>query len=266
MSYQQVTDKESLLDNVPKDGSAIGNVTLRKQLAWDEDKYWAIRDELIDEEKLTLGKGKGGSVRRTPTTTPVEDVSVDEAQDAETETMRQDDEASLYPKIEIVLREKWSKEYRLEDFFVQQTAKQGRRETGGKWTRPDLVIVSVTAFQNLPGKFVDVSSFEVKAHNNFDVTAIYEALAHLRAATRAYVLISVPSEFAGGASKELDTMEEEASRHGIGLIIATDVSLYSTWDVRAEPQVKQPDPGRLDEFLETQIVDENRKKLRKWIK
>lgn len=258
-------DEDRLLKEIPKDGSTVGNVTLRERLGWSADKYWKVRDLLIDNKELALGRGKGGSVRRTKAI-EFKATAEDQTTDARTGTASQVDEQQLYPRIARVLREEWSNDLRLEQFFVEQTAKQGSKSTGGKWTRPDLVLVSVTTFQNLWGRFVDVTSFEVKTHNNFDVTAIYEALAHRRAATRAYVLISVPPENADGLSERLDDMLEEATRHGIGLIVAADVSSYSTWDVRADPQVSQPDPETLDEFLETQIAEENKRQLRKWVK
>ena len=58
------TDKERLIEKIPQDGSFIGNVFLRKELKWDEKKYWEIRNELIDEDIIGIGRGKGGSVYR----------------------------------------------------------------------------------------------------------------------------------------------------------------------------------------------------------
>src|SRR5262249_46654312 len=54
-------------DLVPVEGS-VGNITLarelRRQRSWSDEKYWRIRQQLIDKGVLAVGGGKGGSVRR----------------------------------------------------------------------------------------------------------------------------------------------------------------------------------------------------------
>jgi hypothetical protein len=255
-------DEKQLLDKVPTDGTSIGNVALKKEIGWTDEKYWDVRNRLIDGKKLVLGRGRGGSVRRTiiPVETkavPAEPVSV---------VLPEKHEQDLYGPIAEVLCEKWAKDLLLEEFFVQVTAKQGRRETGGTWTRPDIVAVYVSTYQYVPGKFVDVTTFEVKDETNINVTAVYEALAHLRAGTRGYVLAVIPSASRDGLSKIIEDTANEASRHGIGLIVAGKVDDYDAWEFRVEAVRSEPDPSRLDEFIETQILDENKKKLRKWLK
>ena len=62
--------RSAILKEVPKDGTTIGNMRLREQVAErlgakvDEDFYFAARDELVAKGKLATGKGRGGSVRR----------------------------------------------------------------------------------------------------------------------------------------------------------------------------------------------------------
>jgi hypothetical protein len=62
-------DSSALFDQVPADGSPIGNQKLRELLAWDEERYQAARQPLIDAGKLTTGRGRGGSVRRAEAAT-----------------------------------------------------------------------------------------------------------------------------------------------------------------------------------------------------
>lgn len=59
------TDSQKLLSEVPSDGSAIGNIKLRDMLGWDEARYQAARQSLLDEGVLATGRGRGGSVART---------------------------------------------------------------------------------------------------------------------------------------------------------------------------------------------------------
>ncbi|WP_438042668.1 toll/interleukin-1 receptor domain-containing protein [Sorangium sp. So ce128] len=54
--------EETMLSQLPKDGSAIGNGKLRNHLAWDESKYYSVRAKLLEGGLIWLGKGRGGSV------------------------------------------------------------------------------------------------------------------------------------------------------------------------------------------------------------
>jgi hypothetical protein len=60
-----VTRAEKLLSLLPKDGSTIGNKRLRESLGWREVTYRRVRDALILEGMLELGRGRGGSVARS---------------------------------------------------------------------------------------------------------------------------------------------------------------------------------------------------------
>jgi len=61
--------KQAILDNIPADGSAIGNQALQARLqqklgeSWSESTYWEARDALIQQGVLKKGRGRGGSVR-----------------------------------------------------------------------------------------------------------------------------------------------------------------------------------------------------------
>jgi hypothetical protein len=66
----RVPDIEMLLRHVPLDGSAIGNITLREILGWDANKYFRVRQNLLDDGVLQVGGGRGGSVSRVPTVSP----------------------------------------------------------------------------------------------------------------------------------------------------------------------------------------------------
>lgn len=59
--------QRELLYGVPADGATIGNMRLRKKLGWSNDRYFAVRDSLVDAGLVELGRGRGGSVRRVAT-------------------------------------------------------------------------------------------------------------------------------------------------------------------------------------------------------
>ena len=227
-------------------------------MGWQSDRYWPARDQLLTEKKIVRGLGRGGSVRlATPQTAPPAPVPA-------APPLKQ--EADLYAPAAKVLESEWAKDFNLDDFFVQITAKQGRRETGGTWTRPDIVMVTVTNYQFLFGKVVDVITFEIKGTEGFDVTAIYEAMAQRRAATRSYVLIYCPADQRESLNPTIQEVSEEAKRQGVGLIVAADIANYTTWEFLVEAEREEPDPARLEDFVGVQVNEDNKRKLRKWVK
>ena len=73
--------RKAILKELSKDGTAVGNQSLRERIAERldakvrEEDYFEARDALIEEGKLETGRGRGGSVRRvvrTAEAVPVE--------------------------------------------------------------------------------------------------------------------------------------------------------------------------------------------------
>lgn len=56
-------DEERFLEQLPRDGRAVGNISLQRRLGWDLNRYHRVRDRLLENGFISLGKGKGGSVR-----------------------------------------------------------------------------------------------------------------------------------------------------------------------------------------------------------
>lgn len=147
-------DDDVVLGLVPADGAAIGNLRLIKEVearGWNSDKFWRVRDRLLDAGRIIKGRGRGGSVRRqvieaaeqaTPLAGPRLRVS----------------EQSLYSPLLKVLQGEWVKDMQLapHQIHFEETAKQGKKATGGTWTRPDITAVSVRSYPYLPNKYLDV--------------------------------------------------------------------------------------------------------------
>lgn len=262
MSLEGLTDEQiaehekKLLAAFGKD-IARGNVTLMRELGWNEDLYWSIRNRLIDKGELEKGRGKGGSVRRVqlveqPAANGNGAAAVAVAEAIKTAKLR---EIDLYPRIIAVLKKSWVQDHSIETYVVEPTGLQGRTETGGKWSRPDITLASYTTYPYVPGKHFDVITFEVKVVDGFDVTAVYEALAHRRKATHSWVILHVPAEELAANEKDIEEVQEEAKRHGIGLIVATNPDDYATWDERLPAIRQEPDPARLNEFLQQRTTN-----------
>jgi hypothetical protein len=175
-------------------------------------------------------------------------------------------ESALYAPISQVLDDKWTKDRRVESAIVQVTAQQGRRATGGRWTRPDVTVATLSTYPYVPGRHFDVITFEVKPADALDVTCVYEALAHLRSATRSYVLLHVPASRAEDQEELLLEICAEAKKHGIGVITFEEPSAYETWDERVEPVRRDPEPRKLNDFLAKQFTQEQLEKIVRWFR
>lgn len=259
-----VEKEEELLSRIPENGEAVGNIWLLRVLGWPEEDYWATRNRLIERGMLELGRGRGGSVRK-----PVKVESVhDQAAATESAEFIVDEfkkEIDLYPSIRAVIAERWTKEYLYDNSIVQIIGQLGSKGTG-KWSRPDLAVAAVSTYPYVPGRHFDIVTFEVKTPDNIDITAVYEALAHLRSATRSYVFFYVPVERREELETALVDVYAEAKKHGVGVITAGKVDDYATWEEVIEPTRSEPDPRRLNDFLAKQFTQEQREQIMKWFK
>ncbi|MFM2056280.1 MAG: hypothetical protein RLY71_665 [Pseudomonadota bacterium] len=276
LSPFEIMDKQTrLLNLVPATGT-ISNKLLRQKLGttWSEAMYWAIRNMLIEQGKLEKGTGKGGSVRKVTGTTSA-DTEILRAASATTNSTPTEapqsapdyaKENNLYHPIATVLRNQWSKDQGYDDSLFEITAQQGSRPTG-KWTRPDITAVGYKTFPYLPGRHLDVITFEIKTFLNTDITAAYEALAHRRAATKSYIVAHLPSEKREPSSEILLAIQEESRRLGLGLILIDgDPSDYEAWEQILEATRIEPDPSKLNEFIAQQTTNELKEQIIRWFK
>jgi hypothetical protein len=252
-------DRDDLIAALPSDGSAVGNTALIRQLGWKQRRYWTVRDLLIDEGRIAPGRGRGGSVRRivsghSPQASPIE-----LEEEAVRATRR---EVDLYEPIQRVMAKEWCEEFLSEPLGVEIVAQQGGRITGGRWSRPDLVAVAVKTFQFLPGKYLEVHTFEVKPSTYADVSAVYEALAHRRSATHSWVFVQASLEEQEDLEGRFSDMTDVASEHDIGLIVAADPRDYDSWEHHALAVRHEADPELLNGFVETQLSAQLRDKVR----
>jgi hypothetical protein len=257
LTDEQVAELERrLLVTMPRQGP-IGNGALRSKLGWDEDRYWYIRNRLLQAGILITGRGRGGSVLRVVPTGAPNEVKLSVAAPRVAET-------ALYGPIISTIRSRWVPDHQIREFVVDRTAQQGRRDTGGKWSRPDIALASCNTYKFVPGKQIELSTFEIKTHDGLDVTAVYEALAHRRAAHRSYVLAYVPESERTILKALLDRLSADADEHGVGFVIVGNVADYETWDFEVKPSRNDPEPSDLDNFIRTQTSEEFQDKILIW--
>lgn len=255
--------KELILQKLRDSGGYAGNTHLMRALTLSPDKYWPTRNKLIDEGRITRGKGRGGSISLVESSAaPVVPPAVPATPDL------YQTEDSLYDALAKVIREEWTRDYRFRETIVEVTARQGRRDTGGAWTRPDITVVGMTTYLFVPGRHFDVTTFEVKKRDGLDVTAVYEALAHRRASTRSYAIFHTPGlkETGDPRDKVIEAICAEAKKHGIGVILADDPTSYESWDERLEAARILPNPEDLNDFIALQLTAATKDEIVHWFK
>lgn len=250
--------KVMILGMVPSNGSSVGNMALIKKLARKKippDSYWASRNELIQEGKLIKGRGQGGSVS-LPEKPQAKRTDPDFRK-------KYKKERDLYLPFDRTVRDYWIKDNNIEAkrCIVQITADQGGKKTGGKWTRPDISIVAVNTFRFVPGKSLDVITFEIKPANDLDIIGVFETASHSRFAAKSYLAVHLPSGKTQDLEPQIEVLTKECERFGIGFMYFEDPDDPGTWETIVEPTRKTPDPAEVDNFLSIQISKRNQDEL-----
>jgi hypothetical protein len=105
-------------------------------------------------------------------------------------------------------------------FIVSDTSRKDPKILG-RWTRPDITVVSNRTFPYIKQSEFDVITFEVKRPEDCGVLAVFEALAHNSAATKSYTFFPMtPDEF--DRHPQGERIREECSHHGVGLFLVED--------------------------------------------
>jgi ribosomal protein L36 len=260
--------KEAIIGFLKSCGGAAGNMGVMRGLKLSPDKYWPIRNKLIDEGKIIRRRGRGGSVSLVEVAAPTTATPSSPPTEPSPQTVsRYQTEDALYDPIAKELRENWTSENRYRESIVEITARQGRRDTGGAWSRLDITVVGMTTYLYLPGKHFDVTTFEIKKFDGLVVTAVYEALAHRRAATRSYAIFHVPElKESDPREGQIEVICEEAKKHGIGVIIVDNPEDYDTWEERVEPTRIAPNPEDLNDFIAVQLTEGTKSEVVEWFK
>ena len=81
-SYGSAERQRYFLSALRDQGNRAGNVTLQRELRWEEPKYWKIHEQLFKEGLIERKKGYGGVVilaqqAASPVTTAVEHLDND---------------------------------------------------------------------------------------------------------------------------------------------------------------------------------------------
>lgn len=258
--------KTKMLEVLPVDGSKIGNKAARSMIrntitTLTDADYWAAREELIKDNKVALARGgNGGSIYKlveAPTVAPIAPAI------AVTEVAASQTERELYDPFIKVIETSWVKDYNIKDYVIEKTAQQGRRDTGGDWTRPDVSLVHIIKYPFIPSIKLHVTTFELK-NNDLGIKGVYECLAHTVFANNCILAIKITEELK--QSPEYERLVQEAKRMGIGLLIFYNVENYDTYDLVVESHDSAANDEDRNEFILGQISPEKQLKILEMIK
>ena len=265
-------DTTLFINTLMECGGRASNAKLQSQLGWLDEKYWKMHRFLFDAGQIEKGKGYSGTVIIVPGEPVVIEleenlnlpisVTAQSPVDADETPLTED---QLYAPAQKELAENWSIRHSLDSIHVENIAKQGRRETGGSWTRPDLALIALKTFEYLPERIFEIHTFEIKASYDVTVKGVMEALSHREAATRSYViyhtngldLVDYP---------EATRIENLAIKHGIGVIAAKNIFNFNEWADIVPAIRSTPDPDDMETFIKRSLSDEAKSKIRKWLK
>ncbi|GGZ43328.1 hypothetical protein [Asticcacaulis endophyticus] len=270
------TDEDDLsiflngLDSMPL-GKA-GNKSLREKLGWNEDhnRYWRAHGRALDQGKIEVGRGRGGSVQLVKIIEELDNGSEATNVLHQSAPLNPQREANLYEPARKVIDNSWAKAENYDEYVVSITATRGRAYTGGKWTRPDISILAIKAYPYLPHRYFEIVTFEVKPKDQTTVEGVFEALSHQQFATRSYAIFHVPdlnqNEVFLDKFPDGQRILATARKHGIGVILATDIEDWETWDEILSAEKTIPDPEQANRFIATGFGSDIHDKIIKWHK
>lgn len=252
---------EQLLESNP-----LGNQQLRSQLGWAQrGRFDRVRDSLIAAGLIQrISGGRGGRLSITIQ-------SLDEIpEDLEVSVGR---ERSLYFALGAHVRTLVADFHELasdeEDDLIEiyNTSEQGRRDTGGRYTRADLTAVVKRKMDGL-FDWRDVHAIEVKPYWSIGREALYEAAAQaaLHRCSFSWLLLYLPDD---SVSLTLDdraavhqvqdmvipAIGREAEHIGIGLAVSTNLAAATHPLVKVLPRRQVLDPDQLTFLLQSIATD-----------
>ena len=279
--------KSALLDLVPPEGERVTNHALIDSFIKlttpgipesEDDRrklYWTLRNELIDEGDLERGKGQGGSVRRAAKVEPTlpEGENLESPANVEIEVseaataVAAAKELDLYDPFIQALKTGYISEYKVpKDHLFVKTAHAGSKNTGGKWTRPDVALVAVHSYPFLPNKHLEVTTFEIKKSIGEALEGVFEALAHSAFAHRTYLAVKVEGTIPKDQTDSWTRVREECDRLAIGLIKFSNPNEYETFEFISEATSDEPELFKVNDFILKQIPEKEKETIREWVR
>ena len=172
-------------------------------------------------------------------------------------------ERNLYERVHRYIQEAWvedeDNDIDKNQFALDRTAEQGSKKTRGVWTRPNFSLVAIHSYPYIPGKTIEVITFEVKPADDFRIEGVYETEAHSRHAHRSYLMIHTPK--GRPDINKFQRLVDECERLRLGLIIFKNPNDWKTYETVQKAVHNNPNPGDVNSFIENQMSKESQKRI-----
>ena len=215
------------------------------------DEYWETEQKLVDEKRIERRRGRNGGIYLADESALKPPSDANTAGEIVAEEIR---EAAHYEPVLKAILSNWAKQPGLKSVFGAITAAQGRRRTGGRWSRPDIIICTVSEWLFSSRPDGDVRTFEIKRFESLDALAVYEALSHKARAHYSYLFVAdFPHDLDESQKADFDNVLAVAARHGVGVITATNSSDWSTWEFELDARKSDADSQAINQTLLDQL-------------
>jgi hypothetical protein len=173
---------KKILQLLPQDGSMVGNTFLIRRLGMDASEFFQAKRDLAQQKMVVTGQGRGGSIGRAK-------ISGFPTQPSAAGGVK--DEGDLYNPIKEYLDKNWGLNYVNPDYYcsVKTGTPKGHKRKSGQWQRPDLAILTVSGYQFLPTKQIEVTTIEAKRYSDATPQAVFETASQSKFGHQAYLII-----------------------------------------------------------------------------
>lgn len=132
---------------------------------------------------------------------------------------------------------------------------------GGRWSRPDLAVISYEKARFIPAWAASIYSFEVKTYANINDDAVYEAFAHTRFVNYSYLIWQEELSLSAQSTRIVSLCSE----YGIGAITFEDPLDNDTYKVRGAPKRYSLSASEFDHFVANRLKDQERASIESWL-
>jgi hypothetical protein len=219
------------------------------------NRFNAIVEELVREDRIRLGPGQGGTITFAP--------------ESSTSSISLDEEACLYLPVKRLIEGELVSEWKIapDQCIVEVIAGKGRSR--GRYLHPDLVLISRRVHRYLGAVRIDVHTFEIKTERGGDATAVLEAMSQRHRSHYGYVVWHLPDP--DRYRERQEQVRDYAERFGIGLIIikriegnADDNLRILEHEVLFHAKRHEPEPLQIEALIDNHLSDKGKKILIGW--
>ena len=234
---------------------------------YGKDLYYKAEQDLVDDKIIERRRGRKGG-RYLVQQDDSQSQTDPEPSDSTAEESSPDRENYHYKPVIKQIQQHWTDERDVKHVYVALTAHPGSVPTGGRWSRPDITLCTVSEWIFSSRPEGEVTTIEVKVFNDqLDIVGVHEALAHKSRSHYSYLMIvkfrtekldSEQEEDFDKIRENYDRIRVAAASHGIGIITVPDSNDWSTWKFPLEPTRSDADRQEINEFLLNQFPEDER--------